>query len=126
MVPKVAHLYGMKQEEELDRLKSWTCLEVCHYLAMKVRRHRRDAGVSQAEFAKQAGIPLRTYKRFESHGRANLETFIEVLRAMERTQYLFMLFPPPVRIAAAPTLEDKLRAVRLRGVAARLTPTDGD
>jgi hypothetical protein len=121
----MAHLGDMKQEEELDRLKSWTCAEVCHYLAVKVRRHRRDAGVSQAEFAKQTGIPLRTYKRFESHGRANLETFIEVLRAMERTQYLFMLFPPPVRIAA-PTLQDKLRAVRLRGAVARHTPTDGD
>jgi DNA-binding XRE family transcriptional regulator len=110
----------MNPEEELDRLKSWTCTEVCHYLAMKVRRHRRDAGMSQAEFAKQAGIPLRTYKRFESHGKANLETFIEVLRAMERTQYLFMLFPAPVRVAVTPSLEDKLRAVRVRGAAARL------
>lgn len=109
----------MNQEEELDRLKSWTCPEVCHYLAMKVRRHRRDAGVSQAEFAKQAGIPLRTYKRFESHGKANLETFIEVLRAMERTQYLFMLFPVPALAPIAPSLEDRLRAVRIRGVGAR-------
>lgn len=105
----------MKQEEELDRLKSWSCAEVCHYLAMKVRMHRRDAGISQVEFAKQAGIPVRTYKRFESHGKANLETFIEVLRAMERTHYLFMLFPAPVRIPVTPTLEDRLRTARLRG-----------
>lgn len=114
----------MKQEEELDRLKSWTCAEVCHYLAMKVRRHRRDAGISQADFAKQAGIPVRTYKRFESHGKANLETFIEVLRAMERTHYLFMLFPAPVRIPVAPTLEDRLRAARLRGHAAQASERD--
>lgn len=77
--------------------------------------HRRDAGISQVEFAKQAGIPVRTYKRFESHGKANLETFIEVLRAMERTHYLFMLFPAPVRIPVTPTLEDRLRTARLRG-----------
>lgn len=81
---------------------------------MKVRRHRREAGVSQAEFASQAGIALRTFKRFEAHGKANLETFIKVLRAMERTQYLFMLFPAPVRLSPTPTLEDRLRTVRLR------------
>ena len=104
----------MNQQEELDRLRSWTCGEVCHYLAMKVRRQRREAGLSQAEFASQAGIPLRTYKRFEAHGKANLETFVEVLRALGRTHYLFMLFPAPVRVAPAPTLEDKLRTIRLR------------
>ena len=80
---------------------------------MKVRRQRREAGLSQAEFASQAGIPLRTYKRFEAHGKANLETFIEVLRALGRTHYLFMLFPAPVR-ATAPSLKDKLRTIRLR------------
>lgn len=111
----MAHRRDMKAEEELDRLKSWTCQEVCHYLAMKVRRQRRDARLSQAEFASRAGIPLRTYKRFEAHGKANLETFVEVLRALGRTHYLFMLFPVPVRVEATPSLEDKLRTTRLRG-----------
>jgi DNA-binding XRE family transcriptional regulator len=88
---------------------------------MKVRRHRREAGISQADFARQAGIPLRTYKRFEAHGKANLETFVEVLRAMERTHYLFMLFPAPAR-SAPPTLQDKLRAVRGRAMRAAPLP----
>src|SRR5437773_585238 len=110
----------MNPEEELDRLKSRKCAEVCHYLAMKVRRHRREAGISQADFAKQAGIPLRTYKRFEAHGKANLETFIEVLRAMERTQYLFMLFPPPMRPAKVPTLDEKLMSARARSAGERM------
>ena len=104
----------MSTQEELDRLKACSCEEVCHYLAMKVRKHRREVKLSQAAFAERAGIPLRTYKRFEAHGRANLETFVEVLRAMERTHYLFMLFPTPPR-TAKPTLEDKLRSVRIRG-----------
>ena len=104
----------MNSQEELDRLKSWSISEVCKYLATKVRKHRLDTKISQVEFAKQAGIPLRTYKRFESHGRANLETFVEVLRALDRTHYLLMLFPVPVRTTVAPTLEDKLRAARLR------------
>ena len=115
----------MNQQEELDRLKSWTCGEVCHYLAMKVRRHRREAGVSQIEFAKQAGIPLRTFKRFEAHGKANLETFIEVLRAMERTQYLLMLFPAPARLSPTPTLKDRLRSARARGLGAALAESKG-
>lgn len=106
----------MTQEEELDRLRSWPISEVCHYLAMKVRRHRQEAELSQADFAKQAGVPLRTYKRFESHGKANLETFVEVLRAMERTHYLLMLFPAPVRLKPEPTLDDKLRSLRMRGL----------
>ena len=79
--------------EEIDRLQTSHPAEVCHSLAMKVRRFRQDAKLSQAEFARQAEIPLRTYKRFESHGRANLETFIRALRTMGRTQYLCMLFP---------------------------------
>lgn len=97
----------MKQDEELDRLKSWTRGELCHYLAMKVRKHRREAGVSKADFAKHAGIPVHTYKRFESHGRATLEKLIEVLRATERTRYLFMLFPAPLRLSATPSLDDR-------------------
>jgi DNA-binding transcriptional regulator YiaG len=117
----MAHLELMNQEEELDRLKTWTCSEVCHYLAMKVRRHRREAGVSQAEFATQAGIPLRTFKRFEAHGKANLETFVEVLRAMERTHYLLMLFPAPVRLSPTTTLYDRLRSARARGLGAAMT-----
>lgn len=109
----------MAAEEELEKLKTWTCPEVCHYLAMKVRKHRQAAKISQAEFAKQAGIPLRTYKRFETRGRANLETFIEVLRAMERTHYLFMLFPSAQRAKPAPSLE-----ARLRGIAQRFQSHD--
>ena len=109
----------LTSERELERLRSWTCSEVCHYLAMKVRQQRRDGQLSQAEFAHQAGIPLRTYKRFESGGRANLETFIQVLRVMERTHYLFMLFPATPLAAASLSLEDKLRTARARGASAK-------
>ena len=104
----------MAAEEELEKLKTWTCPEVCHYLAMKVRKHRQAAKISQADCAHQAGIPLWTYKRFEAYGRANLETFIEVLRAMERTHYLFMLFPSGQRAAPVPSIEEKLKALAER------------
>jgi hypothetical protein len=104
----------MTPEEELDRLKLWTSAEVCHYLAMKVRRHRQDAELSQAAFASQAGIALRTYKRFEAHGQANLDTFVAALRAMGRTHYLMMLFAASARVIPPPTLKERLLDAKLR------------
>jgi transcriptional regulator with XRE-family HTH domain len=86
---------------------------------MKVRKSRQAAGLSQAAFADLAGIPLRTYKRFESHGKANLETFVAALRALERTQYLVTLFPADARMPVSPTLEETLRITRAR----RLRPS---
>ena len=109
----MAYFFPMTQQEELERLRAWGPSETCHYLGTKVRRFRQEIGMSQSAFAERAGVPLRTYKRFESHGRANLETFIQVLQAMDRAHYLFMLFPQPSR-PAAPTFEDKLRSLRLR------------
>ena len=55
-------------------------------------------------------VPLRTFKRFETRGRANLETFVQVLRGIGHTQYLFMLFPMPV---ARPkeTIEERLKRI---------------
>jgi transcriptional regulator with XRE-family HTH domain len=79
---------------------------------MKVRKWRQIEGLSQVQLAARAEVPLRTYKRFESDGRANLETFVQVLNALGRTQYLFMLFPAP--IVKRPTLDERLK---------QLTPT---
>jgi len=104
----------MTPEEELDRLKLWTSTEVCHYLAMKVRKYRQEAQLSQAAFAHQAGIALRTYKRFEAHGQANLDTFVAALRAMGRAHYLFMLFGAQSKPPPALTLKERLLDVRLR------------
>uniref|UniRef100_UPI00391D6C69 hypothetical protein n=1 Tax=Hylemonella sp. TaxID=2066020 RepID=UPI00391D6C69 len=104
----------MNLQQELDKLQAWSVPEVCGYLATKVRRIRRESKESQVEFARRAGIPLRTYKRFETHGKANLETFIQVLAAIGRTQYLFMLFPQTLKAPARPTFDERLR---------QLTPT---
>lgn len=97
---------------EHEYLRACSNVEACHYLATKVRQWRRSEGLSQVDLAARAEVPLRTFKRFESHGKANLETFIQVLRALGRTQYLFMLFPVPV--PHKPTFEERLK---------QLTPT---
>lgn len=104
----------MTPEQLRDNLRLWPEDEVCRYIASEVRRARIGLGESQREFADRAGVPLRTYKRFETHGRAHLDTFVRALRTLGRTEYLFMLFP------AAPhpgmvTLEQKLRDARWRG-----------
>lgn len=115
MVPNLAYHLWMNPDDDLvTRLRACPINEVCHYLAMRVRRYRQDQQLSQADFAREAGIPLRTYKRFESHGKATLETFVEVLRAMDRTQYVFTLFPSPAPRPSI-SLEDRLRSLKIRG-----------
>jgi transcriptional regulator with XRE-family HTH domain len=84
----------MTPDQQLDLLSHADRDEVVRrYLADRVRRTRRLAKLSQVELAKQAEVPLRTYKRFESHGKASLNTFVRVMMALRRTRYFFMLFP---------------------------------
>lgn len=104
----------MNQEQELAFLKNCTPTEACGYIATKIRQIRRAEKESQEVFSKRAGVPLRTYKRFEAHGQASLETFIQVLGAVGRTQYLLLIFPQNRTVAAKPTLSERLR---------QLTPT---
>lgn len=105
----------MTPEQELEALKDWPEPQVCRLLATRVRRARLTGEESQAEFADRAGVPLRTYKRFELNGKATLLTFIQILRALGRTQYLTLIFPAPLP-PPRPTVESKLtraRAMRL-------------
>jgi transcriptional regulator with XRE-family HTH domain len=103
----------MNAEQEAFALRDWPEQAVCKILASKVRKARQDFGESQAEFAARAGIPLRTYKRFELHGKGTLEGFIRVLRTLGRTQYLFMLFPSPLP-ASLKAREDAREKIRAR------------
>ena len=96
-------------EQELDFLKTCSPTEACQYLATKIRQFRRAGKESQDVFAIRAGVPLRTYKRFETHGKATLETFVRVLSAAGRTQHMFMIFPACKPTNPRPTLDEKLR-----------------
>jgi transcriptional regulator with XRE-family HTH domain len=101
----------MDLDREHEYLRTCSNVEACHYLATKVRQWRRTEGLTQAQLAALAEVPLRTYKRFETHGRANLETFIQVLKALGRTQYLFMLFPAPL-LAKKSSVEERLKQLK--------------
>lgn len=108
----MAHL-GMTPEQELEAFRDWPEAEVCRLLAARIRRARQDQGESQAQFAERAGVPLRTYKRFELTGKATLFNFAQVMRALGRSQYLLLLFPSPGP-ASVPSLESGLAALRKR------------
>lgn len=112
----------MPRETDLDRLPRLDTTEVCQYLASKVRRERRLRRLSQAAFAEQAGIPLRTYKRFETHGQANLETFVRVLQALGQARYLYLLFPQP--LPPKLTLEARIEVIAARHAAIRQRESD--
>ena len=101
----------MNLEQEREHLRVGSNDEVCGYLATKIRHFRRESKESQEVFARRVGVPLRTYKRFETHGNANLTTFIQILRAIERTQYLFMLFPQEMARSIKPSLDERLMQV---------------
>lgn len=99
----------MNTEQEHALLKNCTPAEACRYIATKIRQIRQSERQTQERFSKRVGVPLRTYKRFETHGQASLETFIQVLSAVGRTQYLFLIFPQQRAVPAKPTLEERLR-----------------
>lgn len=98
----------MNLEQEREHLRAGSDAQVCGYLATKIRHFRRESKESQEVFSRRVGVPLRTYKRFEAHGKASLTTFIQILRAIERTQYLFMLFPQQMAQSSKPSLDERL------------------
>ena len=103
----------MAPEQEFALLRELNETGLCEYLATRIRRERRKAGLSQAEFAASAGISLRTYKRFETHGQGTLETFLRALKTLGRARNLYLLFPQPLP-TRKPTLEERIEAMAQR------------
>ncbi|KJV24655.1 hypothetical protein VI06_21645 [Aquitalea magnusonii] len=101
----------MTPEQELNYLKTASSVALCRYLASKIRQYRKLRKESQVSFAKRAGIPLRTFKRMETHGMGHLETFIKALQALEYSHYLQLLFPPQPA-SSIRTLEEKIDLLR--------------
>lgn len=85
----------MTPEQEQEFLKAAPHDEICGYLASKIRRERTQRKESQEAFAKRAGVALRTFKRLEIDGRGHLDTFVKVLKALDKGHYLQLLFPVP-------------------------------
>lgn len=100
----------MTPEQELEYLRQAGESDIRTYLASRIRRERRTARMSQKSFAASAGIALRTYKRFESHGDGSLETFVRALKAIGQARNLLLLFPQPLPTKRL-TLEERVQAL---------------
>lgn len=66
---------------------------VAHRLiALRVRQQRVKLGLTQAEAAARSGLPIRTYRRFESSGHGNVDTLYAVAMAFDRVQAVESIF----------------------------------
>ncbi|MBK3812780.1 MULTISPECIES: helix-turn-helix domain-containing protein [Paraburkholderia] len=70
-------------------------LEIIREIGDRVRAERIRQNKSQLEFSAAAGIPLRTYQRFERDGSGTVETLVAVLRACNRLRGLQVALPQP-------------------------------
>lgn len=114
MVPNLAHWRAMPPDQAREHLKAATYEDLGQYVATQLRRARRQRKESQAKFAARAGIALRTYKRLETHGFGHMDTFLKALAALDRSQYLFLLFPQEVVAPRNFTLGQKIESIRQR------------
>jgi DNA-binding XRE family transcriptional regulator len=111
-MPFLAHNYYMTPEEELDALRTWPDDEICKLIAVRTRELRKAGGHTQEALATLADVPLRTFKRFETDGKATLETFIRILRALNRAQYLHVVLNAPA--PAKSRFEEKISRAQAR------------
>lgn len=60
----------------------------------RVRFERRRQTLSQAAFAEVCGIPLRTFKRYESTGTGSIELLVKIAQGFGRARGFDSIFPP--------------------------------
>lgn len=101
----------MTPEQELELLLHADEVAIARYLSMRVRRERRQLGLSQPAFAMKAGIALRTFKRFELEGSGTIETLARVMVAMGHARGFYTLFPQ--RPVNKPSLTERLNSIRI-------------
>jgi transcriptional regulator with XRE-family HTH domain len=76
-----------------ERANAMDSGEVLSLLRDRVRFERKKLGYTQAQFAEECGIPLRTFKRFELGGAGSIDILIRVAQAFGRGAGFDMLFP---------------------------------
>lgn len=91
-----------------------TELAVLENLAIRVRRERVRQALTQPAVAAAAGVPLRTYKRFEKSGRGSIETLMRVAYALGHGMAVENLFPNLKVSVAGLTLVERVERLRQR------------
>jgi transcriptional regulator with XRE-family HTH domain len=86
---------------------------ICAVIGLRLKTERLRLNLTQTEVSRQAGISLRTYKRFESTGISTLPTFVAILRVLKRLRMLEVSLPTPT-LARRETLISKVENLRKR------------
>ena len=83
--------------------------EIIRELAKRLARLRKAQGFTQAELAKQAGIGVATLRRIEGGRDSQLETWLKILKVLDRMSALDALLPESFNSPMAEALAGKSR-----------------
>jgi transcriptional regulator with XRE-family HTH domain len=97
----------------MPELTELTDAEICALIGERLKTERLRLNLAQAEVSHQAGISLRTYRRFEATGISTLPTFVAVLRVLKRLRMLEVSLPAPI-LGHRESLISKVERLRQR------------
>jgi len=83
--------------------------EILKEFAKRLARIRKAQGYSQTEFAKEAGIGVATLRRIEGGQDSQFETWLKILKALNRVAALDALLPETFNSPMAEALAGKSR-----------------
>ncbi|MCY4303005.1 MAG: helix-turn-helix transcriptional regulator [Aestuariivita sp.] len=83
--------------------------EILKEFAKRLARMRKAQGYSQTEFAKEAGIGVATLRRIEGGQDSQFETWLKILKALDRVSALDALLPETFNSPMAEALAGKSR-----------------
>ena len=83
--------------------------EILKEFAKRLARIRKAQGYSQTEFAKEAGIGVATLRRIEGGQDSQFETWLKILKALDRMPALDALLPETFNSPMAEALAGKSR-----------------
>ena len=83
--------------------------EILKEFAKRLARMRKTQGYSQTEFAKEAGIGVATLRRIEGGQDSQFETWLKILKALDRVSALDALLPETFNSPMTEALAGKSR-----------------
>ena len=89
--------------------------DVLQGLALRVKTRRLEKNLTQKSFAAGAGMPLPTYRRFESSGEISLRGLVQLAFALDRVDELEKLFETPIYNSISEMVNIDKRKKRKRG-----------
>ncbi len=88
--------------------------DILKELAQRLARIRKAQGYTQIELAKEAGIGVATLRRIEAGQDGQLETWLKLLKALDRISAIDALLPETFNSPRAEVLAGKSRKRKIR------------